>query len=333
MHCTKSTTVTAAFLLVLSSLTGSVTASDVSVAKVQRRTGQAIVDGTLRNVTFSELEGIVTWDGPLSEEVPVMMSKRDYEDEEGDDSDQDNNDEDDDSEADAQDTLFDVATNVYMIGDDDVEAGKGSETIITSHETDDATFTNNHGNTLEKRRRRKHKKNKNKGKSKDKGKGGKTAVITWYTGQDLQNPYCGRSSGWTPSDNALVTAPTLDWGSNKPPCGSFIQLRAPKSNRAVIVRGEDECRRSVALDPLLTRCFRSSSLMLHDHPRTFLNPVWDACGGCQPGVPHLDLTLRAFKALYNVDVGKVKGVQWTYVKQPFKKWGSAQVKIYGPQRQ
>ncbi|KAK4051028.1 hypothetical protein OIV83_003157 [Microbotryomycetes sp. JL201] len=243
-----------------------------------------VLDGTVRNVSY--MNGIVEWDGPLSTQVPILTPRvrARSEESEGDDeaSVHDEDDDQDEVGEDDSEALFDVADRLYTVGDDQV----------VEHEKvkRDTVQSNSHVNDLEKRRRKKH-------GHRNGHKGGKTAVITWYDGVDLQNPYCGSRSGWTPTDNSLVTAPTLQWGKNKPPCGAFIQLRAPNSNRAVIVR------------------------------------VWDACGGCQPNVPHLDLTRRAFKALYPINVGKVKGVQWSYVGQPFKKWGRQQVAMYGPKQQ
>ncbi|GAA5922813.1 hypothetical protein JCM1841_000716 [Sporobolomyces salmonicolor] len=56
-----------------------------------------------------------------------------------------------------------------------------------------------------------------------------SAVITWYTGHDLLNPYCADKSGWTPTDKSYVAAVTQQWGSGRPKCGSFLQLKSRES--------------------------------------------------------------------------------------------------------
>ncbi|KAM0790054.1 hypothetical protein ACM66B_005382 [Microbotryomycetes sp. NB124-2] len=279
---------------------GSLASNDNDLATQQQKS-QVWVEGLLRNVNFNQMTGIVEWDGPLSSQVPILKTTMNRvratraEESEGDEVEAEDEEDEDEVEG-GTDTLFDVAGTVYTVGEDEVvqreerrveRATEGENEPLVKRDTFES---NEHVHGLEKRRRRKH-------HHKGGNKGGKTAVITWYTGQDLKNPSCGRTSGWTPTDNSLVTAPTLQWGANRPPCGAFIQLRAPNSNRAVIVR------------------------------------VWDSCGGCAPHVPHLDLSTRAFKALYPIDVGKVKGVQWSYVGQPFKKWGRQQVAMYGPKKQ
>lgn len=55
-----------------------------------------------------------------------------------------------------------------------------------------------------------------------------TAVITWYNGNGLKNPYCAQRSKWTPSDSSMIAAVTEKWGDNRPACGSFLQVRTGK---------------------------------------------------------------------------------------------------------
>lgn len=106
-----------------------------------------------------------------------------------------------------------------------------------------------------------------------------SAFITWYTGKDLQNPYCADRSGWTPTDSSMIAAVTLNWGKNRPACGSYLALKAP-NGRSVVVR------------------------------------LVDMCGGCKPGVPHVDLSQSAFKALYGLGVGKVGNVKVSVLGHP-----------------
>ncbi|GAA5833000.1 hypothetical protein JCM3766R1_000393 [Sporobolomyces carnicolor] len=123
-----------------------------------------------------------------------------------------------------------------------------------------------------------------------------SAYITWYTGVDLQKPYCADKSGWTPKDSSLIAAVTLDWGKGRPACGSFLQLKSPTNNKSVIVR------------------------------------TVDMCGGCAPGIAHVDLSKAAFTALFSLDVGKVSDIEVsTLAGPPFKAWTSQLKALYGPQ--
>ncbi|GAA5968058.1 hypothetical protein JCM3765_003569 [Sporobolomyces pararoseus] len=123
-----------------------------------------------------------------------------------------------------------------------------------------------------------------------------SAYITWYTGVDLQKPYCADKSGWTPKDSSLIAAVTLDWGKNRPACGSFLQLKSPSNNKSVIVR------------------------------------TVDMCGGCAPGIAHVDLSKAAFTALFSLDVGKVSDIEVsTLAGPPFKTWTSSLKALYGPE--
>ncbi|KAH9815948.1 secreted protein [Melampsora americana] len=123
-------------------------------------------------------------------------------------------------------------------------------------------------------------------------------IITWYTGHDLLNPSClSNGNGWAPTDSSMVGAVTIAW-STKPPCGEFVKIRhSNKKNKYVIVR------------------------------------ILDSCGGCQSGSAHIDLTTGAFKKLYDLDVGKVYGLQAKIVKAPKShKWSKADVARYGPKK-
>lgn len=55
-----------------------------------------------------------------------------------------------------------------------------------------------------------------------------TAVITWYNGNGLKNPFCAQNSKWTPTDSSMIAAVTEKWGDNRPACGSFLQVRTGK---------------------------------------------------------------------------------------------------------
>ncbi|GAA5879109.1 hypothetical protein JCM16303_001301 [Sporobolomyces ruberrimus] len=123
-----------------------------------------------------------------------------------------------------------------------------------------------------------------------------SAFITWYTGVDLQKPYCADRSGWTPKDSALIAAFTLDYGKGKPACGSFLQLKSPSNNKSVIVR------------------------------------LVDMCGGCKPGIAHVDLSKAAFQKLFSLDVGKVGDIEVSTLSgPPFKEWTNELKALYGPQ--
>ncbi|GAA6015425.1 hypothetical protein JCM11491_000427 [Sporobolomyces phaffii] len=123
-----------------------------------------------------------------------------------------------------------------------------------------------------------------------------SAYITWYTGVDLQKPYCADKSGWTPKDSSLIAAVTLDWGKGRPACGSFLQLKSPSNKKSVIVR------------------------------------LVDMCGGCASGIPHVDLSKAAFQALYSLDVGKVADIEVSTLSgPPFSTWTSQLKALYGPE--
>ncbi|KDQ20510.1 hypothetical protein BOTBODRAFT_309857 [Botryobasidium botryosum FD-172 SS1] len=92
-------------------------------------------------------------------------------------------------------------------------------------------------------------------------------VITWYTGQDLENPSCWANNEWTPTDESFACALTLHgWTQNRPACLSFIEL----------CNGPDKC--------------------------IFVRVV-DTCAGCAEGSKHVDLTKEAFKQLAPLDEG------------------------------
>lgn len=123
-------------------------------------------------------------------------------------------------------------------------------------------------------------------------------IITWYNGHDLLNPSClSNGNSWAPTDSSMVGAVTIAW-STKPPCGEFVKIRhSNKKNKYVIVR------------------------------------ILDSCGGCLAGSAHIDLTTGAFQKLYDLDVGKVYGLQAKIVKAPKShKWSQADVAKYGPKK-
>ncbi|KIY73654.1 hypothetical protein CYLTODRAFT_365132 [Cylindrobasidium torrendii FP15055 ss-10] len=90
--------------------------------------------------------------------------------------------------------------------------------------------------------------------------------ITWYTGQDLENPSCWPNTDWTPTDESFACALTLDGWHSKPECFSFLEL-CYSSEKCVFVR------------------------------------VVDSCAGCDPGSKHVDLTKAAFSKLVSIDDG------------------------------
>lgn len=119
-------------------------------------------------------------------------------------------------------------------------------------------------------------------------------TITWYTGHDLLNPYCGRKSKWAPTDESLVIAVTQKW-DKRPACGEFLEI----------------------------------SILANDGRRkgkSVIARVVDLCGGCKPGISHADLSKAAFTRLFNLDVGIVSGLAMRKVAPP-KKWSN---KLYGP---
>jgi len=102
--------------------------------------------------------------------------------------------------------------------------------------------------------------------------------ITWYTGQDLENPSCWPQSGWAPSDASFACALTLEGWSSKPQCFKFLELcNGPK--KCVFVR------------------------------------VVDSCAGCSAGSKHVDLTKAAFGELASYDEGTLS-VQMRLATEP-----------------
>ncbi|KAF8760251.1 Secreted protein [Rhizoctonia solani] len=91
-------------------------------------------------------------------------------------------------------------------------------------------------------------------------------TITWYTGEDLQNPSCWPESDWAPTDASFACALTLEGWNNKPGCFKFLEL----------CNGPDKC--------------------------IFVRVV-DTCAGCKKGSRHVDLTKAAFAALADLDIG------------------------------
>jgi len=107
----------------------------------------------------------------------------------------------------------------------------------------------------------------------------KGARITWYTGHDMDDPYCWPQGGFQPRANMLVAAVAINW-HGKPKCKSYVQLK--RGSHSVIVR------------------------------------VVDMCAGCKPNnVPWFDLSERAFKALgLSLDAGVANGIQYRSVGRP-----------------
>ncbi|KAG9104729.1 hypothetical protein FRC06_011623 [Ceratobasidium sp. 370] len=48
-------------------------------------------------------------------------------------------------------------------------------------------------------------------------------TITWYTGEDLQNPSCWPESDWAPTDASFACALTLEGWTTKPSCFKFLE--------------------------------------------------------------------------------------------------------------
>ncbi|KAK0486921.1 Non-catalytic module family EXPN protein [Armillaria luteobubalina] len=108
-----------------------------------------------------------------------------------------------------------------------------------------------------------------------------SAVITWYTGNDLLNPSCWPQPVWTPTDHSFVGAITEIGWEGSPKCFDFLELcRDPK--KCIFVR------------------------------------VVDTCAGCAPGSKHVDLTKAAFTELANIDEGMLS-VNLRFASEP-KKW-------------
>lgn len=89
---------------------------------------------------------------------------------------------------------------------------------------------------------------------------------------------------------------TEKW-ADRPACGSYLQLTAPHSGKSIVVR------------------------------------VVDLCGGCKAGVPHVDLSVSAFQALYALDVGEVANLVVATLAGPpvpTNQWSSALTTLYKP---
>ncbi|KAG7097070.1 hypothetical protein E1B28_004457 [Marasmius oreades] len=118
-------------------------------------------------------------------------------------------------------------------------------------------------------------------------------TITWYTGNDLQNPSCWLNTVWTPTDESFVCAVTLEGWTDRPQCFKFLELcHGPK--KCVFVR------------------------------------VVDTCAGCAKGSRHVDLTKAAFAALSDLDAGRIEDVQMRPALLPFLEtvWP---IDLWGPQ--
>ncbi|EDR12818.1 expansin family protein [Laccaria bicolor S238N-H82] len=100
----------------------------------------------------------------------------------------------------------------------------------------------------------------------------KPVTVTWYTGQDLQNPSCWANGKWAPTDDSFACALTMQGWTGRPKCFEFLEL-CNSPTKCVYVR------------------------------------VVDTCAGCQAGSKHVDLTQAAFKQLATLDEGLLKNVQ------------------------
>ncbi|KAF7331837.1 DPBB-1 domain-containing protein [Mycena kentingensis (nom. inval.)] len=107
------------------------------------------------------------------------------------------------------------------------------------------------------------------------------AIITWYTGHDLENPSCWPNTKWKPTDKSFCCATTLVGWKNKPKCFDFVE----------VCNGHSKC--------------------------TFCRIV-DTCAGCAKASHHLDMTQAAFTQLASLDEGLLT-VQMRPATQP-KEW-------------
>ncbi|GAA95118.1 uncharacterized protein L969DRAFT_95912 [Mixia osmundae IAM 14324] len=123
-----------------------------------------------------------------------------------------------------------------------------------------------------------------------------TSVITWYSGHDLLYPACQRHSRWNPTDNSMIAAVTLIW-SEKPACGTYLQLRPKGSKKSIVVR------------------------------------TVDYCAGCIPGVPAVDLTKSAFSKLANLNRGRIHDIETRSLGPNYvKKYNRKMIALYGPKQ-
>ncbi|KAI0729383.1 hypothetical protein C8Q72DRAFT_829302 [Fomitopsis betulina] len=107
-------------------------------------------------------------------------------------------------------------------------------------------------------------------------------TITWYTGHDLLNPSCWSKTAWTPTDESMVSAVTLEGWKNRPQCFKFVEL-CHSPQKCVFVR------------------------------------VVDTCAGCAVGSKHVDLTKAAFASLADLAEG-VLTVQMRPASDPLEGW-------------
>ncbi|KAK9900506.1 hypothetical protein P389DRAFT_207992 [Cystobasidium minutum MCA 4210] len=149
------------------------------------------------------------------------------------------------------------------------------------------------------------------------------SIITWYTGNDLLDPSCITEGKWSPTDESMIAAVTLNW-PNKPPCGSFLELRKTKKDPP-----------SPSPTPSAATSGNGKQQSPPPPPRvdSIIVRVMDSCAGCKAGVPHVDLTKAGFRALYALDVGYVTDIEVKLLsKPPFEKWGKQEEMLYGPEK-
>lgn len=76
--------------------------------------------------------------------------------------------------------------------------------------------------------------------------------------------------------------------AQKPPCGSFLQLRRKKEPTSTSIS---------------TTAPATSTAKPTKYADSIIVRVMDSCAGCKAGTAHVDLTKAAFKSLYALDIG------------------------------
>lgn len=78
--------------------------------------------------------------------------------------------------------------------------------------------------------------------------------------------------------------------AQKPPCGSFLELRRKKESTITSSSASPTPSASASAKPT-------------KYAESIIVRVMDSCAGCKAGIPHVDLTKAAFKQLYALDIG------------------------------
>lgn len=94
----------------------------------------------------------------------------------------------------------------------------------------------------------------------------------------------------------LLTYCCVQW-SQKPPCGSFLELRRKKESPTTTTLSSSLSTTSI------TAASSTSSVKPVKYADSIIVRVMDSCAGCKAGIPHVDLTKAAFKQLYALDIG------------------------------